>query len=113
MLTVRAHAVLQYCAKVMRGNFDEICQNCVIFFEESEFLSIFRCTYSYIIEISYKRAKFFAWHFDPRTTKFRLKFRLGKQNFVWESEISRNSLFGEQNFVEHFVCWSRNQTECG
>ena len=24
MLTMRAHAVLQYCAKVMRANFDEI-----------------------------------------------------------------------------------------
>ena len=42
----------------------------------------------------------FAWHFVPRTTKFRLKFRLGKQNFVSESatvylgsEISWNISF--------------------
>jgi len=30
-----------------------------------------------------------------------------------DNEISPNDLFGERNFVEHFVCWSRNQTECG
>ena len=43
----------------------------------------------------------------PISLKFRVKFRLRKRNFarnfVWESEISRNSLFGERNFVHHFL----------
>ena len=36
-----------------------------------------------------------------------MKFRLGKpnfaRNFVCESKILRSSLFGEQNFVHHFL----------
>ena len=80
MLTVRAHAVLQYCAKVMRANFDEICRNYAIYFEESEFSSTFRGTYcSHIIEISCKRAK------------FPMALRLGKRNFaqqfIWQAKF--------------------------
>ena len=64
----------------MRANFDEICRNCEIYFEESEFSSTFRCTYcSHIIEISCKRAK------------FPMALRLGKRNFA--SEISWNISF--------------------
>ena len=52
------------------------------YFEKSEFSSIFRCTYcSHIIEIR-ANVRNFAWHFVPRTTKFRSKFRLGKRNFA-------------------------------
>jgi len=53
---------------------------------EFEFLSIFRCTHSsHIIEILHD----ILFH--------------GQRNFVWESDISGNSLFGKRNFVQHFV----------
>ena len=45
----------------------------------------------------------FCRYFDVPIVPISLKFRLRKRNFVWESEISCNSLFAEQNFVHHFV----------
>ena len=61
---------------------------------EFEFLSILGCTHcSHIIEILHD----ILFH--------------GQQNFVWESEILSNSLFGKRNFVHHFV-WNMEHDAC-
>ena len=97
---------VQYCVKVMRANFDENVLKLCYISKKANFQRYFDAL---ILPISFKfraNVRNFAWHLVRRTKKFRLKFRSGKQNFVWESKISRNSSFGERNFVHHFV-WGR------
>jgi len=57
----------QYCAKLMRANFDEIRRNRATFRRKRIFVQNF------------------AWHPVPRTTKSHPKPRLGKQNFTQQS----------------------------
>ena len=98
----------------MRANFVEFRRNLPKLCDISKEANFRRYFDAPIVPISSKfRAgvRSFAWHFVPRTAKFRTKFRLRKRNFVWESEISstissERAKFrapfrvGERNFVE-------------
>ena len=72
---MRAYAVLQYCAKVMKAKLCDISK-------KANFHRYFDAP---IVPISLNfraNVRNFAWHFASWTTKFRLKFRLGKRNFA-------------------------------
>ena len=115
---------IQYCAKVMRANFDEFRRNltklCDIskeanfrhYFDEKPTQLLFRYYRNFVqmreishgisFEISSGEAKFRAT-FLRRGAKFRVTFHLAERNFVrhfvWWSKISCNISFGGAKLV--------------
>ena len=104
---MRTVSIIQHAHRAGTCNFTVSCKS-----NQSEF----RRNLQKLCNIS-KKANF-RRYFDAPIVPISLKFRSNVRNFAWHfvlrtTKFHTTVYFGERNSVEHFVCWSRNQTECG